>query len=576
MNGCKFIDIFNKLKKSSSDSIDNVQSFDDFRKYMHVIRATETDLKSILKDVNSTDKKTLILLCGSAGDGKSHLLSYLKNSDSDSLLDNYKVFNDATESNAPDKTAVETLSDRLADFNDENIGKPGLNAIIAINLGVLSNFIESDYAHNFSELKAYVKKSNILTSEVNVSTYVENSHFQHISFSDYHMFSLNKEGVNLEYIEALFEKIVSADDGNIFYSSYATDCNSCPLCSQCPIRMNYKFLTNPQVRHYISLMLVKVILKDKEILTTRELLNYIYDIVVAPTFDYNNFYNTSTTPDSFLKEYLKCITPSLLFDNVDISTIMNKTRKYDPLLNRNEQEDDTAIEYYVSEDISDTLISIIDNSPYSTILCDTAYINIFNEDKAIKSKLFNILIRIRDLMNVTGYDQMFTNYISDLYNYNIGKTPKLSNLYSDVEKAVTCWCGSEDDDNICIDDSHKSFLIYESIKFDPYLDNVPPQTNTEELQKFLPFIVAEFQYENNSPIHLDIDYSLYELIKKLNSGYVQTAEDRNNHADFISFISKILKTGSSDESITILSETGQKAVLEKTKFGTYKFKVVKK
>lgn len=76
MLGCKFIDKFNKLRKSSSNSIDNIQYFDNFRKYMHVIRATEMDLKEILLDVNSSGKKTLVLLCGSAGDGKSHLLSY--------------------------------------------------------------------------------------------------------------------------------------------------------------------------------------------------------------------------------------------------------------------------------------------------------------------------------------------------------------------------------------------------------------------------------------------------------------------------------------------------------------------
>lgn len=575
MNGCKFIEMFNKLKKSSSDSIDNILSFDEFRKYMHVIRATEIDLKVILAAVNSSDKKTLVFLCGSAGDGKSHLLSYLKNSDSDNLLDGYKVFNDATESNAPSKTAVETLCKRLEDFNDDNIDKPGSNAIIAINLGVLSNFIESEYASGFGLLKEYVKGSNIMTSEVTKTTYVEDSHFQHISFSDYHMFSLNKGEINPEYIEALFEKIASDDEKNIFYATYASDCSTCSLCSQCPIRMNYEFLTDSKVRHYIVLMLVKVILKDKEILTTRELLNYIYDIVVAPRFDYTKFYKCSTNPSSFLKEYLNCIMPSLLFDNVDISVIMNKTRKYDPLLNRNEKEDDIAIEYYVLEDITKIVKAIVEGSPYSAILCDPAYIDILNEDKTVKSKLFNVLIRIRDLMNKTGYEPMFLKYISDLYNYNIGRTPKLENLYSDIKDAVIHWCGNDGDNNICIDDSHKSFSIYEDIKFEPFLGNIPSTSETEKIEKFLPFIVAEFKNGNDTPIHIDIDYSLYEMIEKLKSGYVQTAEDRNNHADFISFISKILKTGSSNESITILSEEGQKAILKKTIFGTYKFKVVK-
>ena len=574
MNGCKFIEKFNKLKKSSSDSIDNILNFDEFRKYMHVIRATEIDLKVILAAVNSSDKKTLVLLCGSAGDGKSHLLSYLKNYDSDNLLDGYKVFNDATESNAPNKTAVETLCKRLEDFNDDNIDKPGSNAIIAINLGVLSNFIESEYASEFNLLKEYVKGSNIMTSEVTKTTYVKSSHFQHISFSDYHMFSLNKGEISPENIEAFFEKIASNDDNNVFYATYTSDCSSCSLCSQCPIRMNYEFLTDSNVRHYIALMLVKVILKDKEILTTRELLNYIYDIVVAPGFDYTNFYKCSTNPSSFLKEYLKCIMPSLLFDNVDISAIINKTRKYDPLLNRNEKEDDIAIEYYVSDDITKKVKAIVEESPYSAVLCDPAYIDILNEDKTIKSKLFNVLIRIRDLMNETGYEPMFLKYISDLYNYNIGKTQKLANLYSDIQDAVIRWCGNEDEDNICIDDSHKSFSIYEDIKFEPFLGNIHSVPEAEKIEKFLPFIVAEFKNGTDTPIHIDIDYSLYELIEKLKSGYVQTAEDRNNHADFISFISKILKTGSSSESITILSEEGRKAILEKTIFGTYKFKVV--
>lgn len=575
MNGCKFIDKFNKLRKSSSDSIDNIQSFDDFRKYIHVIRDTEIELKAILRAVNISGTKSLILLCGSAGDGKSHLLSYLRNSDPDNLLENYRIVNDATESNAPDKTSIETLYDRLADFNDENINKPGLNVIIAINLGVLSNFIESRYASNFSLLREYVKNSNILTSKVNETGHIENSHFQHISFSDYHMFSLNKNGINPGYIEALFEKIISNNDNNIFYSAYALDCKSCSLYSQCPIRMNYEFLTIPHVRQYIALMLVKVILKDKEILTTRELLNYIYDIIVAPGFDYTDFYNNSTKPSSFLKKYLSCITPSLLFDNVDVSTIMNKTRKYDPLLNRSEYEDNIAIEYYVSEDISNLVISAVGSSPYSNVLSNKIYFEIFNEDKAIKSKLFNILIRTRDLMNATGYDSIFSKYISALYNYNTGKTPKLESLYSDIKNAVTCWCGNEDNDNICIDDSHNGFSIYEKLNFNEYLENIPKESNDDDIRKFLSFIVVEFQDEKQLPIRLDIDYSLYELIEKLKKGYVQTAEDRNNHADFISFIFKILRTGSSDKSVIILSEEGKKAIFEKTKFGTYKFKAVK-
>ena len=60
----------------------------------------------------------------------------------------------------------------------------------------------------------------------------------------------------------------------------------------------------------------------------------------------------------------------------------------------------------------------------------------------------------------------------------------------------------------------------------------------------------------------------------MSCGYIQTAEDRNNHADFISFVNRILQTGTLDKNITILSENAKKATITKSMFG-YKFKVVK-
>lgn len=160
MANCKFINELNRLRKSSSDSIDNVEKFDQFKSYMHVVRTAEEELKEILRKINVSGKKTLVLLCGSAGDGKSHLLSYLKNSDEEHLIDNYFVYNDATESSAPSKTAIETLGDFLFSYRDENLAMPGQNVILAINLGVLSNFIESEYGKSFNTLRGAVALSN--------------------------------------------------------------------------------------------------------------------------------------------------------------------------------------------------------------------------------------------------------------------------------------------------------------------------------------------------------------------------------------------------------------------------------
>ena len=75
---CELMNYLSKLKKSSVEAVDSSDSFSDFQKYMHVKREAEEELEFILKDVQ-TKKKVLVLLCGSVGDGKSHILGYFKN-----------------------------------------------------------------------------------------------------------------------------------------------------------------------------------------------------------------------------------------------------------------------------------------------------------------------------------------------------------------------------------------------------------------------------------------------------------------------------------------------------------------
>ena len=142
---CSFIAELSKLRKLSVESVENTTSFDEFKRYLHVLRPVETELRDLLVKINGANRKTLVLLCGSAGDGKSHLMSYLRNADQDHLLDSFEIYNDATESSAPQLTSIDTLSEKLAPFNDENYGTDdGFKMILAINLGTLNNFIESE------------------------------------------------------------------------------------------------------------------------------------------------------------------------------------------------------------------------------------------------------------------------------------------------------------------------------------------------------------------------------------------------------------------------------------------------
>lgn len=78
---CEFIAQLKKLRKSAPESIDDANSLDPFKAYLHVENEVECNLRILLRLVNKYLPKCLVLICGSAGDGKSQNIpnfSYLK------------------------------------------------------------------------------------------------------------------------------------------------------------------------------------------------------------------------------------------------------------------------------------------------------------------------------------------------------------------------------------------------------------------------------------------------------------------------------------------------------------------
>jgi len=574
MGVCVLVDELNRLRKSSGDSIDSDKKFDDFKKYIHVKREIEDDLKEILRNVNKARRKTLVLLCGSAGDGKSHMLSYLKNVDEEHLLDNYRIHNDATESSAPNKTAIDTLNEVLSDFSDENINKPGRNLILAINLGVLNNFIESQYGDNFKTLRKYVSNHYILSTKIIDNNYDETSSIQHISFADYQLYSLTEKGADSQYIETLFERVFNSAKENPFYRAFCKGCNQCSMQTKCPVRYNYLFSSSHSIQQYVTKLLIMTIIKKKEILTTREILNYFYDITVPQNFTYTRLAKIIPN-DALLKNFLYGMTPSLIFEQEGVTTIMDHVRENDPLLYRNEKSDDFAVEYNVSTDVSQIIKEDVDKTIYNDYLSSPDLLQIANSDKEIKSIFFRCIVRLNAMNNNCVTDSIYENYVKLLFYYNSGKQRQLGILYNSVKHALLQWCGTDGDDHACIDSQNEIYSLYERIEFKPDLSCIPQEKNEERFHRFLPELIVGFKNGNEeAAATLHIDFPLFQMINNLNNGYIHTVEDESNFTDFTSFITRVLRSGNSDQEVFIVDRNGKRSSLIRTDFG-YEFEVMK-
>lgn len=578
---CDFISELSKLRKLSMESVENTVSFDRFKKYLHVLRPVEVELRTLLNRVNSANKKTLILLCGSAGDGKSHLISYLRNADSEHLLDTFELYNDATESSEPRLTSIDTLAEKLAPFNDDNYLKDdGVKMILAINLGTLNNFIESEKGHAFSALKKYVDTYDIFSTNLRPNEYQENSVFQHISFSDYQIFTLIEGGVRTEYLEELFEKVFRQDEVNPFYNAY-TENSSCSLCQRCPVRHNFEFMSSPAHQKAIIKKIVEVVIKDKAIVSTREILNLLYDILVHPDFDYNAMCKATTSETKYLTKYIQCTTPMLLYEFDDISPLINAIRKHDLLKDRQADMDVDMTRFHSLENIYETFMAATTSTPYAR-LNDTTKIAVLGGIKAeLKKLVYRFIVRTKDIKGeypANEQQQLFDEYLQYLYYQNSGNEKKLGKLYDATKKAIMNWDGQFDSDTICIDDSNEKFWVLEQLLIKPaiYKTRMPA---TDEVLRFSTTLKLRYCKESDIALEtaeISIDYALFEMISAMKEGYRPTVQDKNQHADFVSFIQRIIEFGNKASRIVLVPKENEhncKIVFEQTDFG-YEFKVV--
>lgn len=578
---CNFISVLSKLRKLSMESVENTASFDDFKKYLHVLRPVEEELRSLLNRVNAANKKTLILLCGSAGDGKSHLLSYLRNADSAHLLDGFELYNDATESSAPLLTSIDTLAEKLAPFNDDNChSDDGFKMILAINLGTLNNFIESEKGAAFSALKKYVEANEIFSAFVRPNEYQESSVFQHVSFSDYQVFTLKEDGVGTEYLEELLSKVFRPDDANPFYKAYMEN-TGCTLCQKCPVRHNFEFMSSTEHQKAIIKKIIEVVIKDKAIVSTREVLNFLYDILVHPEFDYNSMCRAATSETKYLTKYVQCTTPMLMYEFDDISPLLNAIRKHDLLKVRQADMDVDMTRFHSLENIYETFMAATAGTPYEK-LNDTTKIAVLGGIKAeLKKLVYRFIVRTRDIKGeypANEQQQLFSEYLQYLYYQNSGHEKKLGKLYDATKKAIMNWDGQFDSDTICIDDSNEKFWVLEQLLIKPAIYKVQTP-KTGDVLRFSTTLKLRYRKASETELEtaeISMDYALFEMISAMKDGYRPTVQDKNQHADFVSFVQRVIEFGNKASRIELIpkdNEHDYKVVFEKTDFG-YEFRVV--
>ncbi|WP_406542344.1 DNA phosphorothioation-dependent restriction protein DptF [Clostridium ljungdahlii] len=575
-----------KLKESSKEAVEGLSEFTPFKKYMHIVRDAQNSLEELIFKANESKKAQLILVCGSVGDGKSHIISYFNNKYQD-IMKKFTLHNDATESLEPQKTSMDTLNDVLDEFSDEKIDISNQKFILAINLGTLNNFIDSKYGERFTKLKKFVQDKKILETSIEDSGFDEKNSFQFVNFSDYHIFTLKDGKVHSDYVKSLIQKItrsleIDFQEKNIFYASYKKNCSQCENKDCCPIKANYELLSKENVQDSIVELLVQCIVKNRIIISTRALLNFMYELIVPRSYiDVNSPTFKNKISKLNIKDYIKSLMPNIIFDHKELSFIFEALNDIDPLNVRDEKVDDFIIDFNNAVNLLDYFKEYIDFPKGYLGKINEIDFNESESKNAVRFELLKLFIRSyyickkEDLFSLR--DRVYDDYMNAVFYWNRGDKARLKNVYNNVRDGIINWNGEADKDhiNIFMGKNQIKYKISEKIELKVDASNLT-KNDEDDLKKFIETLKLKYKSENSKTSYeVDVDYNLYKLLTQVNNGYRPNKKDKNCFIKFIEFINKFEETGSQDEELLFTEknkENNKQFKLEyDEEFETYRF-----
>ena len=241
--------------------------------------------------------------------------------------------------------------------------------------------------------------------------------------------------------------------------------------------------------------------------------------------------------------------------------------------------DESVTHFHTIENIEKEFCAATVNTPYS-VLNNLTNVSVLGGIKPeLKKVIYRFIVRLKHFSQTDATSKKrkhMDEFIRYLYGQNCGDEKKLGKLYEATKKAVMSWNGQFDDDYICIDDSNDQVWILEQLQLKSAI-NKSAEHIDGTIDRFFPNLRLGFRRDDQSEVvTISVDFALFELICNMREGYRPTIQDKNRHADFVSFIQQLIDFGNKSSRITIIPKDGAqsvKIVFEETEFG-YEFKVV--
>ncbi len=545
MEDLKLFHIVSTLNQCSVESVQSGNGFTDIDRYLHTERPVTNELIEKMIEINNSGGG-IILLVGSAGDGKSHLLSKIKDLDQDNWpLDAF--YNDATASCSPNKTAIDTLKEALVDFNDVNIGTTTKRKILAINLGKLNAFIDDPNIQlQYAEIASAVRP----LFEGSVNAPKETDRVKIIEFSNKQIYEFDPtlngyDAFKSDFMNQILEKIVGETPKNPFFQAFTIDVESVEDIQKNPIIINFQLLMLPEVRKSIILYVIEAIIRFNLSITPREFLDFIHSIIIPINY-------AAYKEDKSFYEFLL---PSLLFKGGD-NAILKALSKLDPLKHSSTIHDSTLSLLFTSNSIPDDFFPTLSSTSKLPTYVITRTNQFYDNNGRDIERTTKFLFRLQHLLNYHSESETYKSFVDSLKTVFSEDISRYGELYQLVSTAIPRHYGSyvAQQDSIPLNIQGGKYKMFANLQMSPAVPIY--RYNPDRPNEFYPNYRLIWEIPLHGNKDLVIDYSLYSYLYDLSQGKLAIAYENEKNIRFGNFVRYLASISNKSKAVLVSNSEG--------------------
>lgn len=543
---------FLHLSQHSVDSVQNGKGFTDWDDYMHVDRPIESKLMEKMDEIDGAGGG-IVLLVGSAGDGKSHLISRIKQM---SDWGDNSFYNDATASSSPKKTAIDTLKEALVEYKDSNLYYTNKKLVLAINLGKLNALIDDEeFKVDYKEI---VESTLPIFDDDDTTPPINTKRVKVVMFTDEQVFEFYTDRtdeipVDSDFLSKIMDKVVDDTPNNPFNKAYKEDLSE-GISKKDPILLNYELLRIPEVRKTIVMTIIEAIVRFKLIITPREFLDFLYSIMVYPHYsEYNE-----------KKNFFEALLPSLFYCGAE-NLIQKAVGKLDPLKQSSTEHDKQLSVLFTSYSIPVSYLTAQDVSSLPVELLTRTNEFYANNGKDIE-RTTKFVFRLKHLLSYHTESEVYKSYLSILRGMFNKDGHKMQEIYDVVSKAIPRHYGSyyAKTNMIPLNIQGGRYRLFGNLQLKPEM--VKSYHSHAYKNEFLLRFDMSWKFPD-TPVPLRMDYQLYSYLYELNRGKLALSYENEKDLTFGRFVRQLVEKCNCEQDITVVRSDMGEIVLSESAFG---------